>query len=49
MTFRKAEYITDFSEKVHTGAFDLNAVERMNDEDAIRELSSLKGIGVWTA
>ena len=49
MTFRKAEYITDFAEKVHTGAFDLNAVERMNDEDAIRALSSLKGIGVWTA
>ena len=34
MTFRKAEYITDFAEKVHTGAFGLNAVERMNDEDA---------------
>ena len=49
MTFRKAEYITDFAEKVHTGAFDLNAEERMNDEDAIRALSSLKGIGVWTA
>ncbi len=49
MTFRKAEYITDFAEKVHTGAFDLNAVECMNDEDAIRALSSLKGIGVWTA
>ena len=49
MTFRKAEYITDFAEKVHTDAFDLSAVERMSDEDAIRELSSLKGIGVWTA
>ena len=49
MTFRKAEYITDFAEKVHTGAFDLDAVEHMGDEDAIRELSSLKGIGVWTA
>ena len=49
MTFRKAEYITDFSEKVHTGAFNLDAVERMRDEDAIRALSSLKGIGVWTA
>ena len=49
MTFRKAEYITDFAEKVHTGAFDLDAVEHMNDADAIRELSSLKGIGVWTA
>lgn len=49
MTFRKAEYITDFAEKVHTGAFDLDAVEHMNDADAIRKLSSLKGIGVWTA
>jgi len=49
MTFRKAEYITDFAEKVHTGSFDLDAVERMSDEDAIRALSALKGIGVWTA
>lgn len=49
MTFRKAEYITDFAEKVHTGAFDLDAVAHMSDEDAIRALSSLKGIGVWTA
>ncbi len=49
ITFRKAEYITDFAEKVHTGAFDLNAVGQMSDEDAIRELSGLKGIGVWTA
>ena len=49
MTFRKAEYITDFAEKVHTGAFDLDAVAHMGDADAIRALSSLKGIGVWTA
>lgn len=49
MTFHKAEYITDFAEKVHTGAFDLAAVERMSDEDAIEALRALKGIGVWTA
>lgn len=49
MTFRKAEYITDFAQKVHTGAFDLDAVEHMSDDEAIRALSSLKGIGVWTA
>ena len=49
MTFRKAEYITDFAEKIHSGAFRLDAVEHMSDEDAIRALSSLKGIGVWTA
>lgn len=49
MTFRKAEYITDFAEKVHNGVFDLDAVKHMGDEEAIRTLSSLKGIGVWTA
>lgn len=49
MTFRKAEYITDFAEKVHNGACNLDAVWQMSDEEAIRELSSLKGIGVWTA
>lgn len=49
MTFRKAEYITDFAGKVHCGAFDISAVGQMSDEDAIRELSALKGIGVWTA
>ena len=49
MTFKKAEYITDFAEKVHTGAFDLDAVAHMGDADAIRALSSLKGIGVWPA
>ena len=49
MTFRKAEYITDFAEKVHTGAFNLDAVEHMSDEEAIRALCALKGIGVWTA
>ena len=49
MTFRKAEYITDFAEKVYTGKFDPDAVAHMSDADAIRELSALKGIGVWTA
>ena len=49
MTFKKAEYITDFAEKVHTGAFDLEGIWQKSDEEAIRELSSLNGIGVWTA
>ena len=29
MTFRKAEYITDFAERVHTGCFELDAVAHM--------------------
>lgn len=49
MTFRKAEYINDFAEKVMNGEFDLDAVENMSDTDAIAALAALKGIGVWTA
>ena len=49
MTFKKAEYIKDFCGKILSGAFDLNAVEKMSDENAIAVLSGLKGIGVWTA
>ena len=49
MTFRKAEYIKDFSQKIITGEFDLDAVGRMTDEEAIEALIALKGIGVWTA
>ena len=49
MTFRKAEYLFDFAEKVQSGAFDLEAVRHMNDEEAIRALSALKGVGCWTA
>lgn len=48
-TFRKAEYNLDFAEKVQSGAFHLEGVRRMSDEDAIREFSALKGIGKWTA
>ena len=49
MTFRKAEYITDFAKKVQNGKFDLEEIWQKPDEEVIRELSSLKGIGVWTA
>ena len=49
MTFRKAEYIMDFARKVESGEFDLAAVAAMSDAEAIRALSALNGIGVWTA
>ncbi|MDL2301532.1 DNA-3-methyladenine glycosylase 2 family protein, partial [Lachnospiraceae bacterium OttesenSCG-928-D06] len=49
MTFRKAEYIMDFSKKVYDGSFDIDGLNNMSDEAVIKELSALKGIGVWTA
>lgn len=49
MSFRKAEYIKDFADKVHSGSFNLQDILEMSDEEAIKALVSLKGIGVWTA
>lgn len=49
ITYKKAEYILDFADKVHTGAFDIHALNDMTDEEVIAALSSLNGIGVWTA
>lgn len=49
ISFRKAEYITDFARKVQSGAFDLADIWEKPDDAVSRELSALKGIGVWTA
>lgn len=43
ISFRKAEYITDFAKKVHTGEFDLISIVEKPDEEVILELSALKG------
>lgn len=48
-TFKKTDYILDFAKKCSSGEFDINAVENMPDDEVIKSLSSLKGIGVWTA
>lgn len=48
-TFKKADYILAFAERVHDGTFDIAAVEQMTDAEAIAALVALPGIGVWTA
>ena len=48
-SFRKAEYIKNFGKQVDSGAFDLDAVANMSDAEAVKALSSLQGIGEWTA
>ena len=49
ISFRKTEYILQFAQQVQSGAFDLERVARLPDGEAIRALSSLRGVGVWTA
>ena len=35
--------------KIKSGEVDLSLIKEKNDEEAIKELTKLKGIGVWTA
>ncbi len=49
MTFRKAGYIKDFAEKVRDRELDIQALHHLPDAEVIKKLSSLKGVGPWTA
>ena len=49
MTFKKAEYIKGIAEKVKNKDLDLRALRDLPDAAVIKELTSLKGVGVWTA
>lgn len=45
----KARYLLDLAEKVDSGQVRLNRLGRLNDDEVVRELVGVKGIGVWTA
>jgi DNA-3-methyladenine glycosylase II len=49
MTFKKAEYIKDFANKIKFGEFVLDGLNDKSDHEIINQLSAIKGIGVWTA
>lgn len=49
MTYKKADYILDFAQQVHSGTLNLEQLWSLPDEEVIRELTKLKGVGVWTA
>ena len=46
---RKVEYIRDLAEDFHTGRINADHWYDLNDESAIEELCSIRGIGQWTA
>jgi DNA-3-methyladenine glycosylase II len=48
-TRMKAEYAREIATTILDGAFDIDAVSAMGDADAVEALTSLRGIGVWTA
>ena len=46
---RKVEYIRDLADHFHSGRLHASQWKDMEDEDVIKELSDIRGIGRWTA
>ncbi len=49
LSFRKAGYIKNATHKIATGEFPLEPLYSMSDEEVCDRLSSLEGVGKWTA
>lgn len=49
LSTRKATYIKGITDAVINGDIDLNELAQLSDEEVIKRLSTLNGIGVWTA
>lgn len=49
MSLRKAGYIKGVSDAALSGQVDFNTLHLLSDEEIIKKLTSLNGVGVWTA
>lgn len=49
LSMRKAGYIKNIADKTVTGELDFSAFRLMSNAEIIKQLSSLSGVGVWTA
>lgn len=49
MSMRKAGYIKSIAESVLNGHIDLENLHRLTDQEVVKELVKLKGVGEWTA
>ena len=46
---QKIDYLKILANKFHTGEIDIKKLKKMDDDEAIKYLSQVKGIGKWTA
>jgi len=46
---QKSAYLKDLAAKTAAGLLDLSKLPEMSDEEVIKHLTQVKGIGVWTA
>ncbi len=49
LSYRKAEYVLEIASRDVEGFLDLHRLERLNNQEVLRELVQLRGIGHWTA
>jgi DNA-3-methyladenine glycosylase II len=46
---QKISYIKDLAKRLESGTLDLKRLEGLSDDEAVRELDEVKGVGRWTA
>ena len=46
---QKISYIKDLAERLENGSLDLKKLEEASDEEAMKQLDEVRGIGRWTA
>lgn len=49
ISINKSKYILGFAESVYSGKINFNELSTFSDSDVIKKLTSIKGIGNWTA
>lgn len=49
LSYAKCSYVKDLAEKVKKGELQISKLDNLADEDVIKELVAVKGIGRWTA
>ena len=49
MSYSKASYIKNIALAFKEKQIDIKKIKKMNDEEVIKELTKIKGIGKWTA
>jgi DNA-3-methyladenine glycosylase II len=49
LSLRKAEYVLNIARRVARGDLDLEGLRKIPDEEVVRALSEIRGVGKWTA
>lgn len=49
LSIRKIAYLKDLSKKIDTGEIKLDQLDKLDNKEVIKLLTSIKGIGKWTA